>query len=67
MIKLKIRVSYSELKSDGQYNNRKAEAEIEIEVNGNLNETFDRSFARVKKEVKKQLGEDVKIDDDLPF
>lgn len=64
---MKIRVSYSELVSGPGFNNRKAEAEIEIEVpmDKNLPGVYDRAFALVKREVRKQL--DAKSDDDLPF
>ncbi|AYO30831.1 hypothetical protein D2962_09585 [Biomaibacter acetigenes] len=60
---MKIRVAYSELKSGPGYNNRKAEAEIEIDVTGNLDSTFQRAWERVKSEVKRQLD----YNDDIPF
>jgi len=67
---LKIRVSYGETRSDGNYNNRRAEAEIELSVEGqSLDNAFDRAFRRVKQEVKKQLdqSQETSIVDDLPF
>ena len=67
---MKIRVSYGETRSDGNYNNRRAEAEIEVSVEGQaLEDVFNRAFKRVKQEVKKQLdqGQETSILDDLPF
>jgi uncharacterized OsmC-like protein len=62
---MKIRVSYSELKTEN-YNNRRAEAEIEFEVHGDLNEAFENAWRIVKKEVKKQI-EPHQFHNDLPF
>jgi hypothetical protein len=61
---LKIRVSYSELKSVPGYNNRKAEAEIEIEVVDpkKLDESFQWAWGKTKSEVSRQLG-----DEEIPF
>lgn len=68
---MKIRVSYGETRSDGNYNNRRASAEIEITVEGqSLDDAFDRAFRRVKKEVRKQLDqgrEDSVTEDSFPF
>lgn len=66
MDSLKIRVSYAELKSGPGYNNARAEAEIEVEVQGDINKAFDKAWAKVKQEVKRQLGGDL-IEDDTPF
>ncbi len=63
---MKIRVSYSELKSGPGYNNQKAEAEIEMEVHGDLNRAFDKAWQKVKTEVKRQLEPIINVDE-LPF
>lgn len=61
-----IKVSYSELKSTGGFNNVKAGAEIEMETDRhNLNDDFKKCWQKVKNEVKRQLNEP--IDDDIPF
>ncbi len=70
---MKIRVSYSELKSGPGYNNQRAEAEIEMEVHGDINQAFDETWQIVKTEVKGQLQPVINdldpdiIDNDLPF
>lgn|GEM_PF-1904493 len=73
---MKIRVSYAELQTGPGYNNKRAEAEIEIEVKhtGNLDAAFENSWERVKAEVKRQLDEPEREtpqvdleDDDIPF
>ncbi len=62
---VKIRVSYSELKSGPGYNNRKAEAEIEIEVSdGNIDRAYQKAWDRVISEVHRQLD---RPGDDIPF
>lgn len=58
---MKIRVSYSELKSGPGYNNRRAEAEIEmdqtdIQINGGIDTAFDRIWQKAREEVKRQMG-----------
>lgn len=60
---MKIRVAYSELRTDGNYCNRRAEAEIETEVSGDYNAAFQRAWEIVEREVKKQLANK----EDLPF
>jgi len=72
----KIRVSYSELKSDGCYNNRRAEAEIEFEVRPRtvfeLKQSFEKAWSEVRRQVKEQLQRQDEPslafeDDDVPF
>lgn len=62
---MKIRVSYSELVSGPGFNNRRAEAELEVTVenNSNLDATYKKAWDRVKGEVKRALG----TDHDVPF
>lgn len=80
---MKIRVAYSELKSDQGFNNRRASAEMEIEVipgvtHDDINTAFVDSFEEVIRQVKDQLiytgpetsspSEDTPFtDDDVPF
>lgn len=52
---MKIKVSYSELKSGPGFNNRKAEAELEVEVNGDIAKAFEKAWRIVKDEVQNQL------------
>ncbi|MDE4542285.1 hypothetical protein [Thermoanaerobacterium sp. R66] len=59
---MKIRVSYAELKSGPGYNNKKAEAEIEVDVAGDIDKAFTRAWDKVKAEVRKQLD-----DEEIPF
>lgn len=59
---MKIRVSYAELKSGPGYNNKKAEAEIEVDVVGDIDKAFTRAWDKVKAEVRKQLD-----DEEIPF
>ncbi len=51
---MRIRVCYSELRSES-FNNKKAEAEIEVEVNGDIREAFDKAWIIVKDQVERQL------------
>lgn len=63
---MKIRVSYSELVSGPGFNNRRAEAEIEVTVEGNneaLDNAYQKAWNRVKSEVRRALGEP----DDIAF
>lgn len=62
---MRIKVSYSELKSTSDYGNRKAEAELEIEVNGDINEAYTKAWQKVRSEVKKQF--EPNYHEDLPF
>jgi hypothetical protein len=63
---MKIRVCYSELVSGPGYNNRKAEAEIEVTVENkaDLDIAYQKAWERVKNEVKKQLTGN---NEELPF
>ena len=63
---MKIKVSYSELKSGPGYNNQRAEAEIEVEVQGDMNQAFDEAWQIVRTEVKRQLEPIINVDE-LPF
>lgn len=65
--RMKIRVSYAELKTGPGYNNQRAEAEIEVDVFdvNDIDIAYRRAWDRVKKEVEKQLFQDSK--DSLPF
>jgi len=62
---MKIRVSYSELISGPGFNNRRAEAELEVTVENksDIDATYSKAWERVKSEVKRQLG----ADPDIPF
>ncbi|MDQ7095968.1 hypothetical protein REC12_20445 [Desulfosporosinus sp. PR] len=62
---MKIKVSYSELVSGPGFNNRRAEAELEVTVenNHNLDAVYQKAWDRVKGEVKRQLG----ANEDIPF
>jgi hypothetical protein len=64
---VKIRVSYSELKTEPGFRNKRAEAEIEVEVNGreDIAVAYDKAWGIVKNEVRKQL--DRSDSEDLPF
>lgn len=57
---MKIRVSYSELRSEN-FNNRSAQAEVEIDVaDRHLDEVFAIAWGVVKREVRSQLdGNDI--------
>ena len=66
---MKIKVSYSELVSGPGFNNRRAEAELEITVEGgfeNLDKAYNKAWEKVKSEVKRQLSSP-NNNDDLPF
>ncbi|MEM3593823.1 MAG: hypothetical protein QXS27_03760 [Candidatus Jordarchaeaceae archaeon] len=63
---MKIRVCYSELKSTGDFNNKRAEAEIEMEVHGDVDKAFEKLWSKCKSEVKKQLEETFKHEE-IPF
>ncbi|HOV79540.1 MAG TPA: hypothetical protein PK728_05485 [Bacillota bacterium] len=64
---MRIRVSYAELKSGPGYNHQRAEAEIEVEVNGDLDKAFGRLWERARQEVKKQLEDRSPLLETLPF
>ena len=67
---MKIKVSYSELVSTGNFSNKKAEAELEIEANGgDFQAAYDKAFKVVKYQVDKQLGKNVDTINfnELPF
>ncbi len=70
---MKIRVSYSKLQSDLGYNNRRAEAEIEVEVDGDLSAQFDDAWKIVREQVERQLRpevarpEQLAQEEDVPF
>lgn len=52
----KVRVSYSELHSLGNFSNAKAEASLEMDVEArDVDETFRRLWGRVRGEVKAEL------------
>ncbi len=52
---MKIRVSYSELRSEN-FNNRSAQAEVEIDLaDRNLDEAFAIAWGVVKQQVRSQL------------
>lgn len=54
----KVRVSYGELHSLGNFSNAKAEASIELEVESrDIAEAFRNLWTRVRQEVKTQLGQ----------
>ncbi|HHW03378.1 MAG TPA: hypothetical protein GXX35_11340 [Thermoanaerobacterales bacterium] len=52
---MKIRVAYSELKSGPGFNNKKAEAELEVDVTGNIDNAFQKAWEKVRAEVERQL------------
>lgn len=64
---MKIRVSYSELVSGPGFNNRRAEAELEVTVENAaaLDGAYLKAWERVKGEVNRQLTPN--SDDDVPF
>ncbi|KUO75547.1 MAG: hypothetical protein APF81_27400 [Desulfosporosinus sp. BRH_c37] len=65
---MKIRVSYSELVSGPGFNNRRAEAELEVTVENkaDIEGTYKKAWERVKSEVKRQLT--ISNDnDEVPF
>jgi len=64
---MKIRVSYSELVSGPGFNNRRAEAELEVTVENAaaLDSTYQKAWERVKGEVRQALNKD--NDEDIPF
>lgn len=66
---MKIRVNYSELISGSGFNNRRAEAEIEVTVENkaDIGVTYQKAWKLVTSEVKKQLGQEQDKDDGIPF
>ena len=71
---MKIRVSYRELRSEN-FNNRSAQAEVEIEVGDrHVDEAFAVAWATVKDQVRKELDgspserlRSLEQTDDIPF
>ncbi len=66
---MKIKVSYSELKTGSGYNNQRAEAEIEldetdIQINGGADLAFRKIWKEVRRQVRLRLGCD---SDEIPF
>ena len=66
---MKIKVSYSELKTCGGYNNKRAEAELEldetdIQMNGGADSAFRKAWKEVKRQVRVRLEND---SDEIPF
>jgi len=65
---MKIKVNYSELISGPGFNNRKAEAELELTVEGGfegLGKAYSKAWGIVKDEVAKQLQK--QSEDVIPF
>jgi len=62
---MKLRVSYSELVSGPGFNNRRAEAELEVTVenSADLDKVYQTAWDRVKREVKGQLGKGQDLED----